>query len=575
MASAKTDGSRQERPLRLWPGVVAVVVQWATWYLVPILVPTTAAGYAAALGGVGGGLIVVLWWLFFSRAAWSERLGAIGLMVVGLAVTSRIVDESVATAGMGMLLYIAAIPILSLALVAWAVATRNLSDGVRRVTMVATLLAACGGWALVRTEGVSATGSHFAWRWSQTAEERLLAEAGADPTAGAGSSRAAEVDADWPGFRGSLRDGVVHGPRIETDWAASPPVEVWRRPVGPGWSSFAVQGDRLFTQEQRGDDEVVVSYDRASGAPVWIHRDAARFWESNGGAGPRGTPTLRGGRVYTFGATGILNVLEAGDGARVWSRDVAADTGVEIPYWGFSSSPVVVEDVVIVAAEGKLAAYDLASGDSRWFGPEGGGGHSSPHLLTLDGTTQVLLLSGTGAVSMSPDGRLLWEHEWSGYPVVQPAIIGGGDILINGGEGVGVRRLAVEQGAGGWTTEERWTSTRLKPYFNDFVIHKGHAIGFDGSILACIDLENGERKWKGGRYGQGQLILLADQDLLLVISEKGELALVSANSESFTEHARFPAIEGKTWNHPVLVDDLLLVRNAEEMAAFRLALTGG
>ena len=143
-----------------------------------------------------------------------------------------------------------------------------------------------------------------------------------------------------------------------------------------------------------------------------------------------------------------------------------------------------------------------------------------------------------------------------------------------GDAGTGVRRLAVALGAGGWSAEERWTSVGLKPYFNDFVIHEGHAFGFDGGILACIDLADGKRKWKGGRYGHGQLILLPAQDLLLVLSEKGELALVAATPDQFRELARIPAIEGKTWNHPVLVGDELLVRNGQEMAAFRLSLVG-
>jgi outer membrane protein assembly factor BamB len=197
--------------------------------------------------------------------------------------------------------------------------------------------------------------------------------------------------------------------------------------------------------------------------------------------------------------------------------------------------------------------------------------------LTIDGVPQVVLLRGGRTISVSPvDGTLLWEHR--GEPAigfVQPTLVGERDILISGADamgGHGIRRIAVTQGSGGWTVEERWTSRGLKPYFNDYVVHKGHAYGFDGSILSCIDLANGERKWKGGRYGHGQMILMADQDLLLVLSEEGELALVSATPDKFTEVARFKALDAKTWNHPVLVGNVLLVRNGEEMAAFRLPL---
>jgi outer membrane protein assembly factor BamB len=351
---------------------------------------------------------------------------------------------------------------------------------------------------------------------------------------------------------------------------------MWRRPIGPGWSSFAVRGDLLYTQEQRGSDEVVACYKVSTGEPVWRHRDAARFWESNAGAGPRATPTLSNGRVYTFGATGILNALDARNGAAVWSRNAASDTGIKVPGWGFASSPLVVDDVVVVAAAGELAAYDLATGDRRWFGPAGGAGYSSPHLLTIHGVAQILLMSGAGAISVAPaDGTLLWEYPWrSGVRIVQPALTSDGDVLMsaNFGEGHGMRRIAVAHGHGGWTVEERWTSVGLKPYFNDFVVHKGHAFGFDDSILACIDLKDGQRQWKGGRYGNGQLVLLPDQDLLLVLSEEGGLALVGAAADQLRELARFPAIEGKTWNHPVLVGDVLLVRNGQEMAAFRLSL---
>jgi outer membrane protein assembly factor BamB len=366
--------------------------------------------------------------------------------------------------------------------------------------------------------------------------------------------------------------------RIDADWSASPPKELWRRAIGPGWSSFAVAGDYLYTQEQRGEDEIVASYKVSTGEPRWRHRDPVRFWESNAGAGPRATPVLSGDRVYTLGATGILNALHAANGAVAWSRNAAADTDMKIPDWGFSGSPIVVGDLVIVAVSGKLAGYDAATGKPRWYGPNRGESYSSPQLMTMAGVPQVVLLSHDGATSVAPaDGTVLWQHEWSSGAIVQPVPIGDGDMLVHAvamTSGLGIRRLAVANAPGGWTVHERWTSNGLKPYFNDFVVHKGHAYGFDGSILSCIDLTDGTRKWKGGRYGSGQLVLLPEQDLLLVVSEEGELALVSASPDQFREVSRFAALEGKTWNHPALVRDVLLVRNGEEMAAFRLALSG-
>jgi outer membrane protein assembly factor BamB len=616
MTIAQTNALSPRKPLRLWPGVTAAVLMCVMRFVVPIAIPDALFG---VIGSALGALAIVVWWVFFSRAPWSERLGAIIVMIVALFATSRLVHESIAGAGMGMLLYIMAIPVQTLALVAWAVASRHLSSGPRRASMVATIALATGVFALVRTGGVTSDviGSDFHWRWTPTPEERLLAHAADEPTAPptpaaaetpkelpaltgdepaaiAGDEPAAlpatpstaknkpatpaaiETGADWPGFRGPGRDSIIRGVRIETDWSKSPPLALWRRPIGPGWSSFAVRGDLLYTQEQRGHDEIVACYKVSTGEPVWRHRDAVRFWESNGGAGPRATPALSHGRVYTFGATGILNALDAADGAMVWSRNAASDTHTKVPMWGFSSSPLVVDNVVIVATSGTLAAYDLATGHPRWAGPHRGGSYSSPQLATIDGVAQILLLSAPGAVSVAPaDGALLWEHSWEGGAIVQPALTADGDVLINAMAmtgGMGTRRIAVEHGPGGWTVHERWTSNGLKPYFNDFVVHKGHAFGFDGNILACIDLEDGKRKWKGGRFGNGQLVLLADQDLLLVLSEDGELALVAATSDQFTELARIPAIEGKTWNHPALVGDVLLVRNGQEMAAFRLSL---
>src|SRR6202158_2547526 len=400
MTTPPTNDLTTRKPLRLWPGVLAVVLQWLGWFILPMVVP--GATIYGVFAGLIGGLVVVFWWLFFSRAPWSERVGAIVLMPVAVFATSRIGHESIADGMMGMMLPVSAIPGLSVALVAWAVTSRRLARGPRRAWMIGAILLACGAMTLVRTGGISGEGgSDLHWRWTETPEERLLAHAGDEPAAlppapiaatpekglpaqaseaptahtstpaaaeasekqvpvSAGEEApvrsahpaAAKTDADWPGFRGAGRDSSVRGVRIDTDWSRHPPVALWRRPIGPGWSSFAVHGDLVYTQEQRGADEVVSCYNLKTGEPVWRHRDAARFWESNGGAGPRGTPTLSNGRVYTFGATGIVNALDASNGAVLWSRNAASEAAMKTPAWGFASSPLVVDDVVVVAVSG-------------------------------------------------------------------------------------------------------------------------------------------------------------------------------------------------------------------------------
>jgi len=625
-----TNSSGVSRTLRLWPGVAFAALALLARFALPAALPGVPilfgmeADVAGLLGSVIATLGILLWWLFFSRAPWSERLGAVVVMAVALIATKAVAHPSITGAGQGYLLYVMAIQVMSLALVLWAVASRGLSVGAQRVSMAAALVAACGLWAIVRTDGVSSNslGSDYHWRWTPTAEEVLLAKTTAEPervmpppfempkeapvasaaAPATGESTPAVAKAtgpamktgpamsegrnslgervatrvEWPGFRGAERDGVVRDLRINTDWAAAPPAQIWRRAVGPGWSSFAVSGDLIYTQEQRGEDELVACYRLSTGEPVWRHRDAVRFWESNGGAGPRATPTLSNGRVFAHGATGMLNALDAATGQLLWSHNVSSDTGRKVSDWGFSSSPLVIGDVVIVAAAGTMAGYDATTGRQRWTGPSYGGSYSSPHRVTIDGVVQALLLGGPGAISVDPStGATLWIHEWVPGPIVQPALLPDGDIVINaltatGGQGT--RRLHVSRDAGAWKVEERWTSNGLKPYFNDFVVHKGHAYGFDGNILSSINMDDGKRNWKGGRFGNGQLLLLADQDLLLVLSEDGELVLVSATPDKFTEVARFPALNAKTWNHPVLVGDVLLVRNGEEMVAFRLSL---
>jgi outer membrane protein assembly factor BamB len=568
-----TNDSTMKKPLRIWPGVVIVILQWLVRFGIPAVAPGAIA--LGVFGGILGGLAIIVWWVFFSRAPRFERWTAVVLMIVALALTFQIIDKSIATTMMGMMFPVYSIPALSLAFVAWAVVTRNYSDRLRRATMAITILLASGFWVLLRTNGMDGeTHQDFAWRWAKTAEDRLLAQSGDKQAIMPLDSAAMKTEAEWPGFRGPDRNGIIRGVRINTDWSKSPPVEMWRRSVGPGCSSFAVHGALLYTQEQRGEYEMVTCYNLNNGKPVWRHSDQARFWDSHAGAGPRSTPTLSNGRVYTLGATGILNVLDELNGNVIWSRNAAKDTDIKIPGWGYASSPIVVDSVVIVAISGKLVAYDLITGHKRWSAPDGGESYSSPHLLTIGGVNQILFICKKSITSFVPaNGEELWKQPLTNVmaQIIQPAMINESDIIFSEGYTKGMKRIEIKKGSGGWTINERWTSDVLRQNLNDFVVHKGYVYGFEGPGLTCVDIDKGIRKWRGGRYG-GQLLLLADQDILLVLSEKGELALVQATPDQFKEVARFPAINGRTWNHPVLAGNVLVVRNSEEMAAFRLLL---
>ena len=384
---------------------------------------------------------------------------------------------------------------------------------------------------------------------------------------------------DWVEFRGRNRDGVIHSIKIATDWNTIPPRQLWRQRVGPAWSSVIVVGGRLYTQEQRGEQEAVVCYDAETGRELWAHTDVARFWESVSGAGPRATPTFADGRIYTLGGTGILNCLDAAIGERYWSHDIAADVGTRPPQWGFSSSPLVTDGLVIVFAGGdgdkNLLAYHADTGNLAWAVPAGTTGYGSPYLATLAGKRQCLLLSDLGLIAVDPaTGAVLWKGgaAMPGAPRYgQLHAIGEAQLLVGSYEMTSVTLLDVKRDGENWSVVPRWTSKNLRPEFPDFVLHDGHAYGFDVSIFCCIDLATGKRCWKEGRYGRGQVVLLADQSLLLVMSESGEAVLLSANPERHEELGRLKALDGKTWNHPVIAHGRLYARNAEEMACYELA----
>jgi outer membrane protein assembly factor BamB len=385
---------------------------------------------------------------------------------------------------------------------------------------------------------------------------------------------------------------VLKGVRIGTDWAAHPPQPVWRHRVGPGWGSFAVVGNLLFTQEQRGkagEEEAVVCYDGNTGDEVWVHTDQVRFIDQTrvSGVGPRATPTYHEGKIYALGGTGRLNCLEAATGNVIWARDVwehdvPKDADTKPPMWGFCSSPLVWHGLVTVFTGGKdgkaVSAYDAEKGgEPVWQKGEGMHSYCSPHPARLHGEEQILIATEVGLTALHPTrGDVLWhlgcESDGKLPRCVQPAPLGETDVLLGTGMGGGERRVRVAHDGDSWSSEAVWTSEALNAYYNDRVVHKGHVYGFDGNRFVCVALEDHDKaRWNVGLYGNGQVLLLPDQDLLLVLSEKGEVALVAADPAGHRELGRFGAIKGKkTWNHPVVARGKLFVRNGEEAACYEL-----
>jgi outer membrane protein assembly factor BamB len=562
---------------------VLVVLMWAVMFgpgFVPSLQGTRAQVDAMLFGAMGGAGLIGLWWLLASRAHWTDRLLVLLFFAASGLAVFKLAHPSFVYLNYGPI--IRGLPVATTALVVWLLLTSWLAWPVRRLGMAVAIALAWGYCCLLRLDGVYGNfETEVSWRWEQTAEDRA-GFANRKAAVAEVAAKEPELKAqpgDWPAFRGPDRDSRLAGVRIATDWQAHPPKQLWKHPVGPGWSSFAVVGDRIFTQEQWGANEAVVCYDANTGKERWSHSDPGRFEETAGGIGPRATPTFADGRLYTFGANGRLNCLDPATGKVQWSSDVAADSGAHVPRWGFSSSPLVARGVVSVFAGGpdgkSILGYDAVSGKRKWQAGEGKDGYSSPHLLKLGGVAQVAIASEQGLTAVDPaGGKVLWKHDWAAtdraFRVAQPAPVGDSDVLL-GTPGNGVRRLHITHEGDSWGEQVVWESRAINPYYNDLVIYKDHLYGFDGNFFTCVDLKDGAKKWRARGYGNGQVILLADQGLLLISTEKGEVALVEANPEQRKELARFKAIEGKTWNHPVLAHGKLFIRNGEEAACYQLA----
>jgi outer membrane protein assembly factor BamB len=378
----------------------------------------------------------------------------------------------------------------------------------------------------------------------------------------------------WTGFRGPGRDSRYLEGEIRTVWPSDGLPLLWRRDVGGGYASIVAGPGLLFTIEQRGRQEVVAAYDSETGAQVWSHGWDAEFQEVMGGDGPRATPQWHEGRLYVLGATGEFRCFDAASGKVQWGLNIISDNGARNLEWGMSASPLITGDQVILLPGGpsdrSVVAYHRLTGEFLWGSLSDKQAYAAPIQSELAGREQLLVVTAERVVGLDPEGGdLLWEYPWvTSYDVnsVEPLLLGSDRFFISSGYGHGAAVLEIGRGKDGYTVRTVWKNKEMKNKFNGSVLHEGHVYGLDEGILACVDVATGERKWKGGRYGYGQILLASDH--LVVLTERGDLVLVEANAQDHRELARFSALTGKTWNYPVIVGGRLLVRNQTQMACF-------
>lgn len=437
---------------------------------------------------------------------------------------------------------------------------------------------------LVRYEG-SASGSSFprlSWVWSPPVlapvPVTVAATSVIDPAAAA---------TDLKDFLGPNRDGIRNEIPFGTDWEATPPQLLWRRPVGKAWSSFVVSGNRAFTQQQVGDNEQITCLELSTGKDLWHHVDAQTRLllerEENGGAamggdGPRATPTLDEGKIYAMGGTGIITCLDLETGRTLWSRNLIKELGGGgIHRWGMATSPLILPEgngIVFAGPEKPgptLVACDPDTGKNLWIYEGGGASYSSPRLMTFSGVRQIVSVNAIDVSGVDPaTGKELWRHPWPGrFPkVAQPIAYGDDRLLVTASYGVGSLLLRISSSGGTFTVEQLWKTTRMKTKFSSAAVLGDHAYGLDEGRLACIDLATGERVWKNEKFGFGQHLLFKDR--LLVQAESGDVVIGRVSPEGFVEQGRLKALSSMTWNTPALAGRFLLVRNDREAACYLL-----
>ncbi len=375
---------------------------------------------------------------------------------------------------------------------------------------------------------------------------------------------------DWPQWRGPNRDGISSETDILKSWPENGPNVVWRIAVGYGYSSIAISNGKLYTMWSEGDDEVLFCLIASTGKEVWRYKIGRRF-RNDQGDGPRSCPTVDGQVVYAAGAYGDLHAVDVESGKRGWSRSLVMEYGSRTPRWGYSSSPLVEGDMLLVQVGGRpnfgFMAFNKKTGDVIWSSQTDRPAYSSPLAITVNGTRQVLFFSASGLHSVaSENGELLWDYPWKtsyNANIAIPIFISPDKVFISTNYGVGAAVIQIKGKSGKLDVETVWRNKKMKNHFNTSVLHDNHLFGFDNAIFKCIDAATGEEKWKTRGFQKGSLLFVDGH--LIVLGERGRLALVEVDPSEYKEKASAQILKGKCWTMPTLAGGKLYLRNQKEM----------
>lgn len=374
---------------------------------------------------------------------------------------------------------------------------------------------------------------------------------------------------DWPQWRGPVRDGISQETGLLASWPAAGPKVLWHAPLGGGFSSMAVADGRVLTEYQTKEAQWTVALDEKTGQPLWKVQTGKNF-AGSGFPGPRSTPTVDGKNVYIMSPEGDLFCLKAATGKEIWKTNILTTSGGKNLNWGLATSPLIADGLVLVSGgetkDAVFVALNKKSGKLAWKTQGGSAGYASPIACKIGGKDQVLYFASTGLVSITPkDGKVLWTSPWkTRYDInATTPIVNGDTVFVGSGYGAGCMLVKVDMAAKEPATQV-WKSTIMRTHFTTPVLIGGYLYGFDDNILRCVEYQTGKSMWESGEYKKGTLV--AAGQMLYVLGEEGNLALIKATPEKLEKVSEVKGILGKRcWTMPVIANGRLYIRDETKL----------